>query len=64
MHEAENPNSNGGSIDRIFVSRVRSNVPGNEFDDMLTWIAAPALLNRLVVAGQFTPAAYSATSPP
>jgi type II secretory pathway pseudopilin PulG len=64
MHEAENPNSNGGSVDRIFVSRVRSTVPGNEFDDMLTWVAAPALLSRLVVAGQFTPAAYSATSPP
>jgi type II secretory pathway pseudopilin PulG len=63
-HEAENPNSNGGSVDRIFVSRVRSTVPGSEFDDMLTWIATPELLSRLVLAGQVTPAAHSATSPP
>jgi type II secretory pathway pseudopilin PulG len=64
IHEAENPNANGGSADRIFVSRVRSNVAGNEFDDMLAWIPAPSLLNRLVLAGQFTPAAHGATSPP
>jgi type II secretory pathway pseudopilin PulG len=39
VHEAQNPNPNGGSVDRVFVS-------------------------RLVLAGQFTPAAQSAASPP
>jgi type II secretory pathway pseudopilin PulG len=64
VHEAQNPNPNGGSADRIFVSRGRSNVPANEFDDVLTWIASTALLSRLVIAGQFTPAAHTAASPP
>jgi type II secretory pathway pseudopilin PulG len=64
VHEAQNPNPNGGSTDRIFVSRSRSNVPGNEFDDVMTWIASTALLSRLVIAGQFTPAAHTAASPP
>jgi prepilin-type N-terminal cleavage/methylation domain-containing protein len=64
IHESENPHVNGGSADRIFVSRIRSNVSGSEFDDILTWIPATALLSRLIVAGQFTPAALSAASPP
>jgi hypothetical protein len=64
IHEAENPNPNGGSADRIFVSRQHSNVAGNEFDDLLTWIPATMLLSRLLIAGQFTPAAQTATSPP
>jgi type II secretory pathway pseudopilin PulG len=64
VHEAENPNPNGGHADRIFVSRVSSNVPGHEFDDLLAWIPTTALLNRLVVAGQFTPAGQSTASPP
>lgn len=64
VHEAQNPNPNGGSTDRIFVSRARSNVPANEFDDVLTWVASTALLSRLVIAGQFTPAAHTAASPP
>ena len=64
VHEAQNPNPNGGSADRVFVSRATSNVPGHEFDDVVSWIPATALLSRLVLAGQFTPVAQSAVSPP
>ena len=51
-HEAQNPNSKGGSSDRIFVSRPRSEVPANEFDDILKWIPMPVLIHRLAAAGQ------------
>ncbi len=64
VHEAQNPNPNGGTADRVFVSRTVSTVPGHEFDDILTWIPVTSLLSRLVLAGQFTPAAQTATSPP
>jgi type II secretory pathway pseudopilin PulG len=64
VHEAQNPNPNGGSVDRVFVSRTLSTVAGSEFDDVVTWIPATALVSRLVLAGQFTPAAQSAVSPP
>jgi hypothetical protein len=64
VHEAQNPNPNGGSADRVFVSRTPSTVQGHEFDDIVTWIPMTTLLNRLVVAGQFTPAAQTSTSPP
>jgi prepilin-type N-terminal cleavage/methylation domain-containing protein len=50
--EAQNPNANGGSADRIFVSRVRGDGPGGEFDDQLVWIGMPALIARMVAAGQ------------
>lgn len=50
--EAQNPNPNGGSADRIFVSRVRSGVAGGEFDDIVTWIPMPILIGRMVAAGQ------------
>jgi hypothetical protein len=50
--EAQNPNPNGGSADRIFVSRVRSTIPGREFDDAVTWIPMPVLVGRMVTAGQ------------
>lgn len=63
VHEAQNPNPNGGSADRVFVSRGVSTVSGHEFDDLVTWIPVTALLSRLVSAGQFTPAAQGATSP-
>jgi type II secretory pathway pseudopilin PulG len=63
VHEAQNPNSNGGSADAVFVSRGRSDVAPYEFDDLLTWIPATMLLSRLIAAGQFTPAAHSAVSP-
>jgi type II secretory pathway pseudopilin PulG len=62
VHEAQNPNPNGGSADRIFVSRGPSNVSGYEFDDLLTWLPATALLSRLLAMGQLTPAAQSAAS--
>jgi type II secretory pathway pseudopilin PulG len=64
VHEAQNPNARGGSADRVFVTRTVSTVPGHEFDDVLTWLPMTALLSRLVLAGQFTPAAQSALSPP
>lgn len=64
VHEAQNPNPNGGSADRVFVSRTPSSVPGHEFDDLVTWIPVPTLLNRLVIAGQFSPVGQTATSPP
>ena len=63
-HEAENPNPNGGSADRIFVSRTHSTSAGAEFDDVVAWIPVTTLLSRLVTAGQFTPAAQMAVSPP
>jgi type II secretory pathway pseudopilin PulG len=50
--EAQNPSDKGGSADRIFVSRVRSNVAGREFDDIVTWIPMPILIARMVSAGQ------------
>jgi type II secretory pathway pseudopilin PulG len=64
VHEAQNPNPNGGSADRVFVSRGPSNVAGHEFDDLLAWLPATVLVSRLITTGQFTPAAQSATSPP
>jgi prepilin-type N-terminal cleavage/methylation domain-containing protein len=64
VHESQNPNPNGGTADNVFVTRAPSNVAGNEFDDIVTWIPATALINRLVQVGQFTPAAQTAISPP
>lgn len=52
LDEAQNPNPNGGSTDRIFVARVPSNVPGSEFDDIVKWVAVPILIGRMVAAGQ------------
>jgi hypothetical protein len=52
IDEAQNPNAKGGGADRVFVSRVRSNVPGREFDDLVTWIPMPVLIGRMVMAGQ------------
>jgi type II secretory pathway pseudopilin PulG len=63
VHEVQNPNPNGGSADRVFVSRTPSTVQGHEFDDIVTWIPMTALLSRLVVAGQFTPAAQTSATP-
>jgi type II secretory pathway pseudopilin PulG len=63
VHEAQNPNPNGGSADRVFVSRAHSNIPGHEFDDLVAWLPAPTLLSRLMGAGQFTPAAQASASP-
>ncbi len=51
-HEAQNPNPQGGSSDRIFVSRTRSSGGADEFDDVLTWIPMPVLIYRFATAGQ------------
>jgi len=53
-NEAQNPNVNGGSTDRIFVSRTQSGAgaPGGTFDDIVEWISPSILFNRLVQAGQ------------
>ena len=50
--EAENPNPNGGSEDPVFVSRPRSMKAGEEFDDIVTWIPLPLLINRMMSKGQ------------
>ncbi|MGH7462759.1 MAG: hypothetical protein ACREMA_17250, partial [Longimicrobiales bacterium] len=50
--EAQNPNPNGGSANRIFVSRTKSNTPGSEFDDEVTWVGPYTVFNRLVTAGR------------
>ena len=50
--EAENPNPNGGSADRVFVSRPRNSVTGSEFDDIVTWIPMPQVISRMLAAGQ------------
>jgi hypothetical protein len=50
--EAENPNPNGGSADRVFVSRPRNSVAGHEFDDIVGWIPMPLMVSRMVAAGQ------------
>ena len=63
VHEAQNPNPNGGSADRVFVSRGVSHVPGYEFDDIVTWMPVTSLVSRLLFAGQFTPAAQTSASP-
>jgi type II secretory pathway pseudopilin PulG len=64
VHETQNPNPGGGSADGVFVMRDPSNVSGNEFDDIVSWIPATTLLSRIVLAGQFTPAAQTSLSPP
>jgi prepilin-type N-terminal cleavage/methylation domain-containing protein len=52
IDEAENPNPNGGSADRVFVSRPRGGGAGPEFDDHVVWITPPILFQRMVAAGQ------------
>lgn len=52
VHELENPNPNGGSADRIFVSRVRATSGAAEFDDVLNWIPGFVVVMRLVATGQ------------
>jgi hypothetical protein len=49
--EAQNPNPNGGSADRIFVSHSRSTATATEFDDMVTWIPITTMMTRLLGAG-------------
>jgi prepilin-type N-terminal cleavage/methylation domain-containing protein len=58
VDEAQNPHSNAsavppnGSADRIFVSRVSSDVTGVEFDDIVTWLSVGNLVSRMVMGGQ------------
>jgi prepilin-type N-terminal cleavage/methylation domain-containing protein len=52
LDEAENPNPNGGTADRIFVSRPRGAGTGPEFDDQVVWITPPILFQRMIAAGQ------------
>lgn len=46
-HEDKNLDNN-----RVFVMRTKSDVPGNVFDDIVTWIPTATLFNRLIAAGQ------------
>jgi prepilin-type N-terminal cleavage/methylation domain-containing protein len=52
VDEAENPNPNGGSADRIFVSHTAQSVAGSEFDDIVTWISVGNVVSRMVLGGQ------------
>jgi hypothetical protein len=58
VDEAQNPHANdaavppNGSADRIFVSRIRSDVAGNAFDDVVTWLSVGNLVSRMVLGGQ------------
>ncbi len=37
---------------KVFASRVQSDVAGNEFDDLLVWISPNIMISRLVTAGK------------
>lgn len=52
--EAANPNPNGGTADRVFVSheQTSASAPNGEFDDIVTWISANVLFSRMVAAGK------------
>lgn len=59
--EAQNPHSNAGppapfpafgNADRVFVSRIATDVPGNVFDDIVTWLSVGNLVSRMVLGGQ------------
>lgn len=52
--EAQNPNPNGGSVDRLFAFHTPREIgaAGGEFDDQMLWISPPALYGRLLQAGR------------
>ncbi|HYC44780.1 MAG TPA: type II secretion system protein [Burkholderiales bacterium] len=52
VHEAENPNPNGGSVDNVFVTRTRVTSGADEFDDQLLWISGFVAVTRLIASGQ------------
>ena len=53
VDELQNPNPTAGSsADRIFVSKAKGAVAASAFDDIVTWIGAPMIFNRLIAAGQ------------
>ncbi|MDB5926782.1 MAG: hypothetical protein JWN13_5718 [Betaproteobacteria bacterium] len=43
---------NNFTADRTFVSHTATTVPGNEFDDIVTWVATGNLVSRMVLGGQ------------
>jgi type II secretory pathway pseudopilin PulG len=45
--EARNLDGNG-----VFVSREFSSLPGDEFDDIVQWVAVHLVINRLILAGR------------
>lgn len=60
VDEAQNPHANNtatppnGSADRVFVSHTTTNITGNEFDDVVTWLSVGTLVSRMVL-GQRLP---------
>jgi prepilin-type N-terminal cleavage/methylation domain-containing protein len=38
--------------DIVFVNRARSEAPGNEFDDLVTWVSPAAFYGQLLAAGR------------
>lgn len=40
------------NADKVFVSHPNSAATGNEFDDLVTWLAPSLLLNRMIEAGR------------
>ena len=52
--EAQNPNPRNkyDSADVLFVSRGRSDVTANPFDDVVNWIGVNTLVSRMIAAGQ------------
>lgn len=51
----ETRNLDDAATNRIFISRTRSDVAGNEFDDLLIWISPNVLISRLAAAGVLPP---------
>ena len=54
IDEAQNPNPRNAyaSADVIFVSRGRSDIATNPFDDVVNWIGVNTLVSRMIAAGQ------------
>lgn len=52
--EAQNPNPNGGSNDRVFVWHppYEADASDGGFDDQLIWLSGPELYSRLISVGQ------------
>jgi prepilin-type N-terminal cleavage/methylation domain-containing protein len=47
IDEAQNPNPNGGSADRVFVSRAQQSAAAVPFDDIVNWIPGTVVVTRL-----------------
>jgi prepilin-type N-terminal cleavage/methylation domain-containing protein len=48
-HELENV---GGTYLNTIVSKIQSDAPGQQFDDVVSWLSAHLLFNRLIAAGK------------